>query len=116
MPSAARMCSTNISISMPAPAAFVSSRARGARRAKNRCELLRIEGCAPDETAVDVRHREKLGRIAGLHAAAIQYLDVLRDRPVLVRQAAPDERMDGLRLTGRRRLARADRPYRLVCD
>src|SRR6202043_2643819 len=35
-------------------------------------ELIRLQRGATDQTAVDVRHREQLGRIAGLDAAAIK--------------------------------------------
>src|SRR5207237_6056867 len=35
-------------------------------------ELIRLQRGATDQTAVDIRHREQLGRIAGLDAAAIK--------------------------------------------
>src|SRR5256714_10962858 len=35
-------------------------------------ELIRLQRGATDQTAVDIRHREQLGRIAGLDAAPIK--------------------------------------------
>ena len=39
-------------------------------------EICRLERCATDQAAIDVFHREQVGGIVGLHAAAVKYLDL----------------------------------------
>ena len=73
----------------------------------NRRERFELERRAADERTVDVRLREQLGRVVGLHRAAVEDGHV---------EQRLDERVRLLRELGRRGLAGADRPHRLVGD
>src|SRR5581483_6975724 len=105
---AARTCKINTIISM----FELSIPCSTIRRPADRVEFLSVERGAADQTAVDIRHREQPGRVAALHAAAVQNRRL--HRTALCGHAASHERMHRLRLLGRCRLAGTDRPYRLV--
>src|SRR5260370_12382319 len=73
----------------------------------------RLEAGAADQGAIDVACRQQFGGIAVLHRAAIKktYPSRLAHQPA---QHLANVRMRCSDLGGRRRLARADRPHRLV--
>ena len=73
----------------------------------NRRERFHVERGAADERAVDVRLGEQLGRVVRLDRAAVEHRHV---------EQALDERVRLLGDLGRRGLAGADRPDRLVGD
>src|SRR6202140_3341751 len=77
-------------------------------------ELIRLQRGATDQTAVDVRHREQLRRIAGLDAAAVKNARGGRDSSIPGPDAGADELVYILRLLGRGVAAGADRPPRVV--
>ena len=90
-----------------APAVEDDERYEWARRFANRRERVDVERGTADERAVDVGLGEELGGVVGLDRAAVEDRDV---------DQAADERVRLLRLLGRRGLAGADRPDRLVGD
>src|SRR5512139_2101213 len=77
-------------------------------------EFLGLQRRAAYESAVDVRHAEQLGGIAGLAAAAVQDAQTGRDTSIERRHPPANEGMDLLRLLWSRRTAGADGPDRLV--
>src|SRR3984893_1456235 len=77
-------------------------------------ELIRLQRGATDQTAVDVRHCEQLGRLARPDAAAIKNARDGRDSSIPGRDAGADELVHILRLLGRGGAAGADRPYWFV--
>ena len=68
-------------------------------------ERLDLERCAAHQRAVDIRLREQLRGVLGLHRAAVEHGHV---------EQRLHERVRLLGHLGRRRLARADRPHGLV--
>src|SRR5438105_2997756 len=77
-------------------------------------ELIRLQRGATDQTAVDIRHREQLGRIAGLDAAAIKNARGGGDSSIPGPDTGADELVRILRLLGCGVATGADRPHRLV--
>src|SRR5207253_988274 len=112
--SAATICSTTTKLSIqfiPAPSESRGSAAGAADGGKVR----HLEGRAAEQAAVDVLLGKQSGGVIGLDAAAIQQLHL---RGLLCRrmQLRAPQRVNGLRLFGRCRLAGADGPHRLVGD
>src|SRR5205814_75989 len=76
-------------------------------RLANRRERFHFQRSAADERTVDVTLREELDNVVGLDRTAVEHRHV---------EEAFDQRMCFLRLLWGCRLARADRPDRLVGD
>ena len=83
------------------------TRTTGWRRSGTRRERFHVQRGAADERAVDALLREQLLGVLGLDRAAVEHRHV---------EQALDERVRLARLLGRRGLAGADRPDRLVGD
>src|SRR5437879_7477074 len=77
-------------------------------------ELIRLQRGATDQTAVDIRHREQLVRIAGLHAASIENARGGSDSSIPRPDTGADELVHILRLLGCGVATGADRPHRFV--
>src|SRR3954468_18361313 len=114
MPTAARIWSTRINVNMkfsPCPLALGTY-----ARPPDRYEFVRHQRRPADESPVDVRHREQLRRVRGLHASPVEDRNALAHSCILRADATADERVRLVGLLCRRRPARADRPDRLVGD
>ena len=79
-------------------------------------EALRIQARAAHQRAVHVGLGQDLGRVVGLHAAAVEHAHALGRLLRAVAHERADERDRLLRLLGRGDLPGADRPDRLVGD
>src|SRR5580698_506385 len=77
-------------------------------------ELISLKRGATDQPAVDVRHREQLGRVTGLHTAAIKNACGGRNSSIPGPDPGADEGMHLLRLLGAGGAPGTDRPHRLV--
>src|SRR5437667_148252 len=77
-------------------------------------KFVRLERGATDQAAVDIGHCKQFGRIAGLHAPAVENTRGSGNSSIPGRDPRTDERMDVLRLLGRGIAPCADRPHRLI--
>src|SRR5260370_21882418 len=77
-------------------------------------ELIRLQRGATDQTAVDIRHCEQLGRIAGLDAAAIKNARGGGTSSIPRPDTGAAELVHILRLLGGGVATGADRPHRVV--
>src|SRR6185437_8456317 len=89
---------------------------RSTRRGANREKIGGLERSPADQTAVDVRLREQLGRIVRLDAAAIKNLQRTRNCSIRTANFVTDEGVHLLGLRGRGRASGPDGPDRLVGD
>src|SRR5206468_673798 len=89
MPTAARMCSTRINVSMfPLPGLLCEPLGC----APDGHEFVRHQRGAADETAIDVRHREQLRRVRSLDASPVEDRNALRDTRILHADTRANER------------------------
>ena len=94
------------------PSALIGLRGRG----DDRQEVGGVEAGAADEEAVDVGQLDQLGGVVGLDRAAVEDADAGGGLGIALGEDGADEGDRLLRLLGRRRATRADRPDRLVGD
>src|SRR5271168_1171142 len=91
------------------------SMANGRSRA-NMLKLIGAQGSASYQPTIHVRHREKLRSVAGFHAAAIEYPQMVRHLSILRVNTIAQEAVDRLGLGRRGRAPRPDGPHRLISD
>src|SRR5205807_6112392 len=84
------------------------------RRSADRDKVLCRERSPTDQAAVDVGHREQLGGVAGLDAAAVENRQIPRQPLIPRADSRADECVHVLSLLRRRVPSRADRPHRFV--
>nr|GEU28380.1 hypothetical protein [Tanacetum cinerariifolium] len=77
-------------------------------------EICRLQRCAADQAAIDVRLRHQFPGVLGLHAAAVQNLYLGRHNLILFGDTATQEMVRFLRHLRGGGLAGTDGPYRLI--